>query len=213
MPPSTWVRDVWDAEEFEDDPGATVFRDVLMLTLVGFIAMVVLMLPHLSKSEDQTEEQEAPGSVVIEIHWPGQMAADVDLWVQAPNDIPVGFFNQNGVHFNLLRDDLGVEGDASGKNYEISYSRGIVAGEYIVNVHQYGPLDGGVKVPVNVIVSVRQQYDSLRQILDTNLELYRRNQEETAFRFRLTDTGELVEGSVTTLRKRLITRGGSKPRN
>ena len=103
------VSVVWDAEEFEDDPGGTVFRDVLMLTLVGFMAMVILMLPHLSRSEDQTQEQKAPGSVVVEIHWPGQMPADVDLWVQAPNDIPVGFFNQNGTHFNLLRDDLGVE--------------------------------------------------------------------------------------------------------
>ena len=189
-----------------DDPGATVFRDVLMLTLVGFVAMVVLMLPHLSKSEDQTEEQKAPGSVVIEIHWPGQMAADVDLWVQAPGDIPVGFFNQNGVHFNLLRDDLGVEGDSSGKNYEISYSRGIVAGEYTVNVHQYGPLDSGQTVPVNVIVSVRQQYDSLRQVLDTRVELFRRNQEETAFRFRLDEEGNVEDGSVNTLRARLITR-------
>jgi len=205
--PWIWVSDVWDAEDFEDDPGGTVFRDVLMLTLVGFIAMVVLMLPHLSKSEEQTEEQKAPGSVVVEIHWPGDMPADVDLWVQAPNDIPVGFFNQNGTHFNLLRDDLGVEGDASGKNYEISYSRGIVAGEYVVNVHQYGPVEPGVTVPVNVIVSVRQQYDTLRQVLDSRVELYKKNQEETAFQFRLTEKGDVVEGSVNTLKRRLITRG------
>lgn len=35
--------------------------------------------------------------------------------------------------------------------------------------------------------------------------LTRRNQEETAFRFRMTGKGDLVEDSVTTLRKRLIT--------
>ena len=44
-----------------------------------------------------------------------------------------------------------------------------------------------------------------QQILETSLDLHRRNQEETAFRFRLTETGDLVPGSVTTLRRRLVT--------
>ncbi len=56
-----------------------------------------------------------------------------------------------------------------------------------------------------MVVSVKAKYDSLRQILQTSVELHRRNQEETAFRFRLTGDGELVPGSVTTLRRRLIT--------
>jgi hypothetical protein len=45
--------------------------------------------------------------------------------------------NQGGQTFNLLRDDLGGEGDASKENYEITYSRSIPQGEYIVNVHMY----------------------------------------------------------------------------
>jgi hypothetical protein len=35
--------------------------------------------------------------------------------------------------------------------------------------------------------------------------LQRRNQEETAFRFRLNENGDLVPGSVSTLRRRLVT--------
>ena len=31
---------------------------------------------------------------------------DIDLWVKAPDDIPVGYSNQGGLFFNLLRDDL-----------------------------------------------------------------------------------------------------------
>jgi len=196
---------VWEAEDHED-AAATVFRDVLMLTLIGFVAMVILMLPHLAETSDQSEEQEAPGNVVVEIHWPDDVEVDVDLWVQAPNDIPVGFYNQNGNHFNLLRDDLGTAGDASNRNYEIAYSRGLVAGEYIVNVHQYGNLPDGLPVLVNVAVSVRQLYASLQQILHTEVLLSRKNQETTAFRFQLTGRGELVDGSVSTLSKRLITR-------
>ncbi|MDX1513149.1 MAG: hypothetical protein R3174_05335 [Gammaproteobacteria bacterium] len=196
---------MWEIDEFEDDSSGTVFRDVLMLALIGFVAMVIMMLPHLSETRKESDEHRSPGNVVIEIHWPSELPVDVDLWVQGPNDAPVGFFNQGSEQFNLLRDDLGTEGDATNLNYEVTYSRGIKAGEYIVNVHMYGPVPAGVIVPVSVVVSVRRQYDTLRQILQTTVDLWRRNQEETAFRFILTEDGELVENSVSTVRRRLVT--------
>ncbi len=196
---------MWESDDFHADSSGTVFRDVLMLALIGFVAMVVMLLPHISKTQDETDEHTPPGNVVVEMHWPDELPVDVDLWVQAPNDVPVGFWNQGSQFFNLLRDDLGMEGDASARNYEVSYSRGILAGDYTVNVHMYGKIPAGVVVPVRVVVSVKAKYDSLRQILQTSLELQRRNQEETAFRFRLSGDGELVPGSVTTLRRRLIT--------
>jgi hypothetical protein len=196
---------VWEIDEFDEESMGTVFRDVLMLALIGFVAMVIMMLPHLSETKEQSDEHHSPGNVVVEIHWPNELPVDVDLWVQAPDDVPVGFFNQGSEHFNLLRDDLGTEGDATNLNYEVSYSRGIKAGEYIVNVHMYGPVPSGISVPVGVVVSVRQKYDTLRQLLETTVDLERRNQEETAFRFKLTGTGELVSDSVTTVRRRLVT--------
>ena len=196
---------MWELDDFEEETSGTVFRDVLMLALIGFVAMVIMLLPHITKSQDETDEHRPPGNVVIEMHWPDDLPVDVDLWVQAPDDVPVGFWNQGSQFFNLLRDDLGIEGDASARNYEVSYSRGIPPGEYTVNVHMYGQVPSGVVVPVQVVVSVRAKYDQLRQILQTRVELRRRNQEETAFRFRLTDNGDLVPGSVTTLRRRLVT--------
>ncbi len=196
---------MWESNEFDDDTTGTVFRDVLMLALIGFVAMVIVILPHISESKQRDDEHRSPGNIVVEIHWPDDLPVDVDLWVQGPSDVPVGFFNQNSELFNLLRDDLGTDGDATELNYEVSYSRGIKAGEYIVNVHMYGPVPSGIVVPVTVVVSVRQRYDTLRQILTTDISLERRNQEETAFRFTLTGNGELIPGSVTTLRRRLVT--------
>ncbi len=196
---------MWGFDDFHADSSGTVFRDVLMLALLGFVAMVIMLLPHISKTQDETDEHTPPGNVVVEMYWPDELPVDVDLWVQAPNDVPVGFWNQGSQYFNLLRDDLGMVGDASARNYEVSYSRGILAGEYTVNVHMYGKIPAGVVVPVRVVVSVKARYDSLRQILQTSIELQRRNQEETAFRFRLTGDGVLVPGSVTTLRRRLVT--------
>jgi hypothetical protein len=48
----------------------------------------------------------------------------VDLWVQAPGDVPVGYSNESGVIFNLVRDDLGKGSDPNSMNYEIAYGRG-----------------------------------------------------------------------------------------
>ncbi len=192
-------------DEFEDDTTDTVFRDVILLTLVGFVAMVIMLLPHIQKKKEETEDHKAPGNVIVEMHWPSDMLVDVDLWVRAPKSTPVGFWNQGNDIFNLLRDDLGIEGDATNENYEISYSRGIRPGEYIVNVHMYGLVPKGLVVPVTVVVSVRKKYDTAQQILKTNVKLRERNQEETAYRFRLTAEGDLVEGSVSTLRRPLIT--------
>ena len=68
----------------------------------------------------------------------------------------------------------------------------------------YGPLKPGTVVPVSVVVSVRKKYDVMQQILQTVVKLEYRNQEETAYRFTLTAEGDLVPGSVNTLRRSLI---------
>ncbi len=194
-----------EIDDFEDDTSGTVFRDVILLALIGFVAMVIMLLPHIKTTTEEAQDHKAPGNVIVEMHWPTDLPYDVDLWVQAPGQQPVGFWNQGGRVFNLLRDDLGGEGDATKENYEISYSRGIAAGEYVVNVHMYGHIPSGVTIPVTVVVSVRQKFDSTRQILKTVVNLYRRNQEETAYSFRLTKEGDLIDGSVSTLRRPLIT--------
>jgi hypothetical protein len=194
-----------EIDDFEDDTSGTVFRDVILLALIGFVAMVIMLLPHIKTTTEEAQDHKAPGNVIVEMHWPTDLPYDVDLWVQAPGQQPVGFWNQGGRVFNLLRDDLGGEGDATKENYEISYSRGISAGEYVVNVHMYGHLPSGVTIPVTIVVSVRQKFDSTRQILKTVVQLYKRNQEETAYSFRLTKEGDLIDGSVSTLRHPLIT--------
>ncbi len=192
-------------DDFDEDNSGTIFRDVFLLTLLGFVAMVIMLLPHLKKSAVDAEGHRAPGNMIVEIHWPSDMPYDVDLWVMGPHSTPVGFWNQGNRVFNLLRDDLGVEGDATNENYEVSYSRGIPAGDYVVNVHMYGLVPPGVEIPVKVVISVRKDFEATKQILETEIILVRRNQEETAFRFRMTGEGDLIEDSVTTLRQRLIT--------
>ncbi|MFD0386762.1 hypothetical protein ACFQ4K_01335 [Tistrella bauzanensis] len=108
-----------------DDGAGTVFRDVITLALLGFIAVVILMLPHLNPPRKlDAAEINAPGNVIVEALWAADLDTDVDLWVKAPGDVPVGYSNKGGVIFNLLRDDLGRYGDATDSNHEVSYSRG-----------------------------------------------------------------------------------------
>ncbi len=198
-------------EPLFEDSESTVFRDVLMLALAGFMAIVVLLLPHLNPpGEEATASAIPPGNVLIEARWPDNLRTDVDLWVEAPGDVPVGYSNKGGAVFNLLRDDLGMRADATPLNYEVSYSRGIVAGEYTVNLHLYrNEEDKRRAVPATVMVSVKDNEDrGAKQILMSEVSLQREGQEMTVFRFELDANGRLVPGSVHGLPKPL--RRGSK---
>lgn len=182
-----------------EDSGGTVFRDVIMLALSGFVAIVLLLLPHLNPPT-MAEDAMPPGNVIIEIRWPDDLDADVDLWVEAPGDVPVGYSNKDGAVFNLLRDDLGFSRDASDLNYEISYSRGIPAGEYTVNLHLYRNPEGRYPVSVRVAASVKSAADEpIKRIVATEVNLVRDGEEVTAIRFTLDANGELVPGSVNSL--------------
>ena len=197
-------------DPLDDDDGGTVFRDVIMLALAGFVAMVLLLLPHLNPPGEAAEDDvRAPGNVIVEIHWPPELDADVDLWVEAPGDRPVGYSNKSGRYFNLLRDDLGHRGDPSGINHEVAYSRGIPAGAYTVNVHLYRNPSRVYPVPVTVITSVkRTAQDSARRVVVDEVELRREGEELTVHRFELDEAGNLVPGSVHDLQRDLRARRG-----
>jgi hypothetical protein len=192
-------------EPFDDDQGGTVFRDVIMLALAGFVAMVILLLPHLNPPGRTADASaEPPGNVIVEVRWPEELDSDIDLWVEAPGDVPVGYSNKGGAIFNLLRDDLGHKRDATEINYEVSYSRGIPPGEYTVNVHLYRNGAGILPIPVTVVTSVKKAAsESSRQLLASKVELAREGAEVTVYRFRLSDSGDLVPGSVHSLQRDL----------
>ncbi len=196
----------------EDESGGTVFRDVVMLALAGFVVIVMLMLPHLNPPVQAAKEDvNAPGNVLVEARWPDPLDTDVDLWVQAPGDVPVGYSNKGGAVFNLLRDDRGHLHDVSRVNYEVSYSRGMPDGEYAVNLHLYTTRTAlSEPVPVTVVVSVKpNQSTGATQILSRDLTLARVGEEITVFRFKLDENGGLNRESVHDVFKPLRARRNS----
>jgi hypothetical protein len=193
-----------ELDETETDDSDTVFRDVITLALSGFVAAVILLLPHLNPRVEAKTNDTPPGNVIVEVTWPPTLDADVDLWVEAPGDVPVGYSNKGGLIFNLLRDDLGKRADATGMNYEVSYSRGITPGEYTVNLHLYRNTAGVFPIPVTVVTSVKKSAkESARQLLASHIELVREGEELTVYRFKLSEQGDLVSGSVHSLQRQL----------
>ena len=191
-------------DQIDDNDDATVFRDVIMLALLGFITIVILLLPHLNPPVKANDPSQPPGNVIVELRWPDNIDADVDLWVEAPGDTPVGYSNKGGGIFNLLRDDLGNSNDATKLNYEIAFSRGIPAGEYTVNLHLYRSKHRYLPIPAVVVIGIKADRDAaLLPITSSSVKLVRVGQEITVARFSIDEHGMLVPGSIHELQREL----------
>lgn len=189
---------------FDEESGTTVFRDIIMLALAGFVTLVMLLIPHIHPEAVSEDTDKAPGNMIIELRWPDDLNVDVDLWVQAPGDKPVGYLNKNGQVFDLLRDDLGKGKDLTALNYEFAYSRGAPAGEYIVNVHLYRDKGAKVPIPATVAVSLKSSGAKFaKEILASDVTLNRAGQEMTVFRFKLDENSRFIASSVHDLPKQL----------
>jgi hypothetical protein len=191
-----------------DEETLTVWLDTALLMLGGFILMTVLMLSVVNppaQSAETTGEQ-SPGNVIVEAQWADALDADVDLWVAAPGDRPVGYSNKSGAIFNLLRDDLGKVRDFTDYNYEVAYSRGMPAGEYVANVHMYRGVSVTYPVEVKLVATLKSNPNEVaHRLVTTTVQLRHENDQVTAFRFQLDRNGQVVAGSMNTLYKDLRT--------
>ena len=175
---------------------AILFRDLLMNMLLGLVALVIIALPSINPPAVDAQGAKQPGQMVITAAWP-EGPTDVDLWVNGPGEpVAVGYSNRDGKLFNLLRDDLGRDGDALPLNYENVYSRGLPAGEYTVNLHAYS---GEYPVPVAMEIRFGAVGDQPRLFLKKTVTLVAKGQEVTVVSFRLDAQGQVVPGSVNNV--------------
>ena len=169
------------------------FVDILLLVNAVLGTLVLFLLPSINPPAADSAAIEPPGQMIISAVWP-EGPVDVDLWVRAPGEKkPVGYSNRGGSVMNLLRDDLGTSADSLPMNYENSYSRGLPAGEYVVNVHLY---KGAAPVPVVVEVRFGPPGAAPFLLVDETVTLAREGQELTVVRFRIDAAGKVVPGSV-----------------
>lgn len=177
-----------------------VFRDVLTLCLVLFVAFVEILLTQVTNTAVKTKDISMPQSIVATITWP-EGDTDVDLWVTGPAEpVPVGYSNKGGVLWNLLRDDLGKMPDYTPLNFETAMTRGIPPGEYRVNVSCYRC----PQVPFDVDLEVETSRDGkVVPIATSKIHIMTDHQEKTGIDFVIDQSGAVDEASLNTVFKPL----------
>jgi hypothetical protein len=193
-----------------DEVNSVAYRDVLMNTILGLVMMVAVVFLMVKLEQTEAKAQiEPPGNLTVYATWPaGEI--DIDLWATGPAEpAPIGFSNKSGLVWDLLRDDLGDFGDALPLNFENMYTRGIIPGDYSVNLYCYRCPN--VPVMVDVAISINDLKSdgktTSKTILKSKVQLTRQAQEKTVANFRLLEDGSIDEKSLNNVFTPLMAAG------
>jgi len=178
---------------------------VASIFLVIVALLLALINPIVIKLKEAEGDAQTPGNLTVEASW--REDVDVDLWVLAPGDSPVGYSASKGKYFNLLRDDLGRPAERlSGIHLENAYTRGLPDGEYVVNLHMYANSGGTWPIQVEITVTIvddpKTGKASSKTFVRSKVSLTKTGEEATAVRFRVKD-GNVVDGTANQIQKSL----------
>jgi len=189
---------------FGDDGTFVPFTDIVLNVLLGFTFLVLIALA-LVRPEAKAGSVDVKAEVLITVSWPDGAEDDVDTYVKDPLGNIVWFFGREKGFLNLERDDRGAFHDTvlvngvrveNPLNQETVALRGIVAGEYVVNVNDYSHVTVG-KLPV--AVRVEKLNPKVSVIYYGVRDLTHSGDEATAVRFTLDN-----EGNVSDINERPI---------
>jgi hypothetical protein len=192
------------------------FLDILFNLLLGVTALL-LILP-LKTADDPSVQQNVRYQIVMT--WDGN--ADLDLWVQDPQERVAGFNNKEGGMGSLMslnRDCLGArttEVNEHGEivnavNEEIVSLRGTSVGEYVVNAHAFN-LKGEIP-PVKAKIKV-VQIKPYKEIVVIEKDFLANGDEITFIRFSVDRDGNVTglnELQISILQNRNSTGHSSNP--
>ncbi len=192
--------------------------DLMTCTL---ITVFVLFVAALAEVRPETPPKkptiETDGIFAIVLEWPADSDDDIDLYVMDPERSIVYFSKPKTALLHLERDDLGRSADtartSSGativaeKNEERVIMRGIIPGEYVVNVHVFAKRDGSKPTPV--IVALYRMDGTHDAVVHRELVLTDPGEERTAFRMTIDEHEQVTD--VNDLPRRLIGGQGATP--
>ena len=192
------------------------FIDILFNILVGF-AFLFIVAFLLIKPEAKREDFDRKAEFIVVMEWDEERQDDIDLYVQDPSNTIVHFRNARANFMHLDKDDLGKRNDTimvNGVekivkiNREVVTIRGIVPGEYIVNVHYYSDYSEHANVtrgpmsPLEVKVTV-YKVNPYSEVWQGTKTFTRKGQEETFVRFTMDKNGG-VKPSFRFLKRRMV---------
>ena len=183
------------------------FTDLLFNILLGFTFLffiTILFINPISKLGNVNLKAE----YIITVDWQDNLPDDVDIWVQDPNGEIVSYLKKDAGWLHLDRDDQGIINDVviiNNKeviypiNREVVTLRGIIPGEYIVNLYLY---EHKSKEPVEAKIIIEKVNPSLKLVYFNNTVLEAKDTELTIARFNLDAKGDFTIGS---LQKEILT--------
>ena len=195
-------------------PGiATVDVCINLVLVFAVLLKLSLLAINVESAESAQKRLKSNALFLIKVVWSGESDDDVDTYVSDPLSHLVFFKRLQDGLMNLDRDDTGSNSNLitlpdgrvvkSAYNEEQVEIRGIIEGEYIVNVHMYRK---ATPTPTKVIVTLYKVAEGEDvQIHERVLTLAEQRQEETAFRFTLSRSGEVAD--INELPKSLIRNG------
>jgi len=188
------------------------FTDILFNALLGFAFMFVVafMLIQPVPTDGKIDPK---AEYIISAQWPDNHPDDIDIIVEDPRGKMVWFDAREAGLMHLDRDDRGRLGDTmtiNGKdvespiNQETVTLRGVMPGEYVVNVLHY---KAQTSAPVPVSIKIEKLNPQLTVSYAGKVILNGAGDEQTAVRFTLSPAGDVLD--VFT-RQKLLIRAESK---
>ena len=165
---------------------STAFIDCLLLLL-----LVLIILPH-EPAPRAKQNVDLYSELIIGARWADKSPSDIDLWVRAPGDLPVGYSRTRGNSASLVWDDVGQVQDPIWR-FEAAMIRSARDGEYVVNLHGYS-LKVSHPVPVEIVVWRNLPASGMKQLWSGKVEIAYQGQELTVVRFNMIN-GEILPGS------------------
>ena len=177
----------------------TAFVDLLFLIILGFATLFVLAFLMINPPKQEAKITPKAEFLIV-LDWDKKSNDDLDLYVRDPIGNLVYFSSKENGFLHLDKDDLGRRNDtivlSTGAkvtvdlNREVISIRGILPGEYTVNVHLYTKTKKDTEIPGYVEVIKIKPYAVVSKtpfVFDTP------GQEETILRFSLDAKGVVTD--------------------
>ena len=176
-----------------DPLGVMLFKALQVIAFLFFIALLAI------KTHDDEGKVDPKLEFLVTVSWPDRHPDDIDMFVQDPIGNMVWYRRRESGFMVLDRDDRGGLNDfimvngqkvPSPIRQEIVSIRGIVAGEYTVNVYHFAALTGQ---PVPVTVKVEKLNPKVQVVYYDTIEVDHGGTEKTAVRFAMDKAGAVVD--------------------
>jgi hypothetical protein len=184
---------LYPREEPFDPFSVMLFKALQVVSFLFFLALLAI------SPEAKDGKIDSKAEFIVTMDWPDSHPDDLDLFVQDPAGNIAWYRHREAGFMVLERDDRGGANDfilVNGKKIsspireEIVTIRGIVPGEYTVNVSHFQATTGAA---VPVTVKVQKLNPSAQVVFDNAVMVDHTGDEKTAVRFTLDDNGKVVD--------------------